>query len=572
MKKLRYYLRYKCHFNYQDRFLMVFYTSRVRHPSIIMALCYLFISTSVIGQTVNQQKNVSVKEILDLQEKSSQTIEKMAENKSADIPFDKFERGQPRSAIAGYLLAMRSGDLSLASEYLDYRNISEKTLAIGKEELARQLYVVLNRQLWVDLSNVSDHQKGNVNDGLPRYRESIGSVMVKEKQFSILMQRVPRKSDRVKIWKISNATVEKIPFLFEEFSYSPLGEWLAKRLPKVDFYGVMLWQWLYFTLMLFCTYIASYIGAWLLVRLIKRIYPNTSSAPLAFIKGPVAFLFAVIFSRNLIDSSNVTLAVKAIMEGSTILIIAWCWVCFRFVDLLKVILAEKFVAQDKPLAVYLLRPAGTVTKLLMVIFASLIWLENLGFNASTLLAGLGIGGLALALAAQKTVENMIGAITLYTSAPVKIGNFCRFGQNYGVVEEIGLRSTRIRTLDRTVIYVANARFIDMDIENFSERERIAFRPKILLTPQCTRENINNFLDELKAHLQHHEKIANEPLRAHFKAYTEIGLELNILAYVNTTDFDEYLDEINELNLTILSLLDQHQCPLQVVNDRGLISV
>ena len=120
---------------------------------------------------------------------------------------------------------------------------------------------------------------------------------------------------------------------------------------------------------------------------------------------------------------------------------------------------------------YLLRPAGTVIKIIIFSIAALNWLENIGFNASTLLAGLGIGGLAIALAAQKTVENIIGAITLYTSAPIKIGDFCRFGNSFGVVEEIGLRSTRIRTLDRSVIYVANAKFIDMNLENYSEREK-----------------------------------------------------------------------------------------------------
>jgi len=233
--------------------------------------------------------------------------------------------------------------------------------------------------------------------------------------------------------------------------------------------------------------------------------------------------------------------------------------------LLKSHLAQRFIAQEKPLAVYLLRPAGTVIKLLIILVAALHWLENLGFNASTLLAGLGIGGLAIALAAQKTVENIIGAITLYTSAPVKIGNFCRFGHSFGVVEEIGLRATRIRTLDRTVIYVANAKFIDMNIENYSEREKIAFRPKIFLAPNTKKENVEAFLHALREHLSSLDLISKEPLRAHFKAYTITGLELDILAYVKTTDFDVYLDEINALNLSILALLEQHNCPLQVVS-------
>jgi MscS family membrane protein len=183
------------------------------------------------------------------------------------------------------------------------------------------------------------------------------------------------------------------------------------------------------------------------------------------------------------------------------------------------------------------------------------------------LAGLGIGGLAIALAAQKTVENIIGAITLYTSAPIKIGDFCRFGNSFGVVEEIGLRSTRIRTLDRSVIYVANAKFIDMNIENFSERERIAFRPKIFLSPDTSKENIDALLVAIKRLLNGNEMIASAPLRAHFKAYTIYGLELDILAYVNTTNFDVFLDEINELNLNILALLNEHDCKIQVMAER-----
>jgi len=148
---------------------------------------------------------------------------------------------------------------------------------------------------------------------------------------------------------------------------------------------------------------------------------------------------------------------------------------------------------------------------------------------------------------------------------VKIGNFCRFGNDLGVVEEIGLRSTRIRTLDRTVIYVANAKFIDMNIENFSEREKIAFQPKIFLSSETKKENVESFLVALREHLSSLTLISRAPLRVHFKAYTITGLELDILAYVKTTDFDVYLDEINAINLSILALLEQHNCQLQVVS-------
>jgi MscS family membrane protein len=462
---------------------------------------------------------------------------------------------------------MRAGDVSRATNYLDYRNLSEKTLSVGKEELARQLSVVLNRTLWVDLHSISAVPEGKKDDGLPSYRELVGQVKYRGRDIDILLQRVPRAKDKVKIWKISNATVEKVPSLFKRYSYSRLGEFLAKHLPSVDLFGVMLWQWLYFTAMMLIYYFVARLFTWFVALVLKRISDKVSDDILRFIKEPIALLLAVILARNFQDEANVTMAVRAVNEGSTILIIAWCWVCFRLIDLIKTIMGDKFIAQNKPLAVYLLRPAGTVVKIIIFTIAALHWLENLGFNASTLLAGLGIGGLAIALAAQKTVENIIGAITLYTSAPIKVGNFCRFDNNLGVVEEIGLRSTRIRTIERTVIYVANSKFIDMNIENFSEREKMAFKPKIYLAPDTEKDNIDALLASIKDMLNRSELIASAPMRAHFKGYTIYGLELDVLAYLKTTNFDIYLDEINQLNLNILALLKEHHCKLQVVTDR-----
>jgi MscS family membrane protein len=148
-----------------------------------------------------------------------------------------------------------------------------------------------------------------------------------------------------------------------------------------------------------------------------------------------------------------------------------------------------------------------------------------------------------------------------------VGNFCRFDNHLGIVEEIGLRSTRIRTIERTVIYVANAKFIDMNIENFSEREKMAFKPKIYLAPDTDKANIDALLSAIKAMLNSCEMTAEAPMRAHFKGYTIYGLELDVLAYLKTTNFDIYLDEINQLNLNILALLKTHECKLQVVTDR-----
>ena len=501
------------------------------------------------------------------EEKSKPIASQTELRKYIDIPEDDYNRGQPRSMVKGFLSAARANDFKLASEFLDYRNIRESTLEVGKEELASQLYVVLNRTLWIDLENISQHPLGNLNENLPSYRESVGQISTKLGHVKILLQRIPRAQDKVKIWKISNATVDKIPELSKQYAYTPFGEWLSKHLPTASFLNVMLWQWVYYLHILLLYFVIAKILTWITSRLAKKIWPKISIETQKFIEQPVAILLMVMLTRTFFAEENLTLAAKAVGEGATLLTLAWIWVAFRFIDLLKLRLANYFVTQDKPLAVYLLRPAGTVLKSLVALSAVLIWFENLGFSATTLLAGLGIGGLAVALAAQKTVENIIGAITLYTSAPVKIGDFCRFGSQYGIVEEIGLRATRIRTLDRTVLYIANALFVDMQIENYSERERIAFRPKLKLQVASKKENVQLLLNDIKSLLSEHEKVSDSPLRAHFKQFSTLGLELDVLSYVETVNFEEYLNVINELNLAILALLERHECSLMTVDPR-----
>ena len=548
-------------------------------------LClYALLLSSTIYAQEQQTPKVSLKDILSedaqpqdkaAKEKTSKEgiqQQKIANNElliDDSMPDDEYRRGQPRSSFQGFLYAVKKQDYETATHYLDYRNLPSEVLDVGKEELARQLYVVLSRTIWVDINSISDEAKGNLHEkNVPSYREFFGSVETKNGSVKLFLQHVPRKEDKVKIWKISNSTVAKIPSLSLEYAYTPLGEWLSKHLPPMSFLGVKLWQWLYFIYMVFVFFVVAKVFTLACSYGLKRIKSDTSSEIQKFIEKPLSLLLTVFLLRFFIPEANATHESKAVAEGATLMTIAWLWVLFSFVDLMKIKLAERFVKYDKPLAVFLLRPAGTVIKSIIAVVTLLIWFENLGFSATTIVAGLGIGGLAIALAAQKTVENIIGAITLYTSAPVKIGDFCRFGKHLGVVEEIGLRATRIRTLDRTVIYIANAKFVDMEIENFSERESIAFRPKIYLTPTSSKANIDGLLNALREHFLTVDMLLAEPQRAHIKACTSRGVELNILLYINTTDFAIYLNEINQLNLTILSLLEQHDCQLQVISDRA----
>lgn len=534
-----------------------------------------------ISTTVFAEPEITVKSMMDKENKEQAQLNtiptgNLARSKEASderkstgdetasvdsLSYDEFHRLTPSSAMQAYLSAARARDFELAAKYLDLRNLPPKVKGVSPALLAEQLLLVFDRTVWIDIDTLSQKPEGKQNEGVPDYRDLIAEIPTSNGPIQILLQRVPSDHGGSHIWKVSNATVSKIPFLIEEFGYNAVGEWLYKHLPQAELLGVMLWQWLYFT----GTFLGFVLFSILITRIfstiLQRLRIQTPTDILTFINGPVCLLMAVLLARTLNDTSNMTLAVVAISQGATVLIIAWVWVFIRAVDIFKQRLAARFVAQDKPQAVFLLRPVSNVVKVLIIIIAVLIWFENLGFNASTLIAGLGIGGLAIALAAQKTVENIIGAITLYVSAPVRIGSLCKFDNHIGTIEEIGLRATRIRTLERSVVYVANAKFVDMQLENISERERISYRPHLVLSATTLQTDLKEFMAACKQLLDEHKEICDEPCRVKFKGFTPWALQVDVLSYVNTTDFTRYLDVVEELNMAILGLLNKHNCDL-----------
>lgn len=182
----------------------------------------------------------------------------------------------------------------------------------------------------------------------------------------------------------------------------------------------------------------------------------------------------------------------------------------RIIDLFVALWSQRLIRAGREHVVVLLHPSATTLKVVLIVITLVAWLDNIGFEVTTLLAGLGIGGLAVALAAQKSIENLIGAVTLYTAMPVRVGDFCRFGDEVGTVEEIGLRSTRIRTLNKTHIFVPNAEFASMQLENFAGRERYRFNTKLHLRYGTSSDQLRFILIELKKLLYAHPRVQPPP--------------------------------------------------------------
>lgn len=204
---------------------------------------------------------------------------------------------------------------------------------------------------------------------------------------------------------------------------------------------------------------------------------------------------------------------------------------------------------------HVIRVTTRIVSLLVVFYLGVVAAQSLGVPLAPLLAGLGVGGLAVALAARPTLENLIGGVTLFADKPVRVGDFCRFGDKIGTVEEIGLRSTRIRTLDRTVVSVPNSQFSELQLENFAPRDRCRFVAVLQLRYETTAAQLRYVLARIRELLAAHPKVyKGPPQRARLVGFGDYSLNVEIYTYADTTDWSEFLGIREDLFLRIMDIV------------------
>jgi len=262
----------------------------------------------------------------------------------------------------------------------------------------------------------------------------------------------------------------------------------------------------------------------------------------------------VMILDQLTNRLGIGIEAQQIARAQTVSIIIVVWALLAATNLFRAIYRTRLQRQGKEAATVLLGPIGNAIKILIVLLAILLWLSNLGFNITALLAGLGVGGIAIALALQKPLEDLFGAVSMYTQQPVKVGDFCRFGEITGTVEEIGLRTTRIRTLGKTVVSIPNAKIAGDVLDNYSVRKHIWYHPRLTLRYDSTPKQLNEVLTATRGLLSTHEKVLDESLRVRLTGFSREGFKLDIHAYIGTTDYAEFLEIAEELNLATIEIV------------------
>jgi MscS family membrane protein len=475
-------------------------------------------------------------------------------------PQDPLSRESPQSSMVAFLEACHDHQYEKAWKYLDLRDSSAKQRLADGPELARELEQILDRDAQFDVATLSRAPEGDRNDTLPPDRERLDSFKWNGQTIELDLQRVTLRSG-LQIWLVSSDSLPLIPKIAKLTSSSPIERYLPDPLVKWSLIDTALWRWIALALLAALLVIVSRwlsrLVLFLAEPLLQRIVPNFNRSALEEFSGPVRLLLSIIAFRAAMEWIDPSALLRLWLgRGLTFLVFAGlAWLGGAVSDVLIRRLRVILEGRHQNFSYSVLPVVSRVMKLTIWLLALAAVLGSWGYNATTIMAGLGVGGLAIALAAQKTIENLFGGVSVISDRPVSVGDFCKFGDRVGTVEDIGLRSTRIRTLDRTVVTVPNSQFSSMMLENFSKRDKMWFHLTLNLRRDTTPEQVRTLLDAVTKILKEHSRVETGSLPVRFIGVGSYSLDLEIFAYVLTPSFDEFLELQQELLLAILDAVE-----------------
>jgi len=470
---------------------------------------------------------------------------------------DPLGRGSPQSTVIRFLEACHARDYSRATHFLDLRQMTPADRATAAPDLARQLEDLLDDTPF-DIATLSRDPEGDQSDGLSSDSEHLDTFRVDGRTLDLQLERVEVRTG-LRIWLVSPQSVAMIPEAHKLVAETPFEKELPQQLVTFEILDTPVWRWIALVLMAIVLWFAARLVSWTLVRAARPLI----AAPK--FQSPLRVILAVAGLRFALELAPPSTLPRLFIERGLglIFVLGIAWAAAVAIDLA----ADRWHSSLDPrvqAVSYSVLPLGRqIVKLGLYLVALLAVFSAWGYNTSTILAGLGVGGLAVALAAQKTIENLFGGISVIGDRPVLVGDVCKFGDRTGTVMHIGLRSTRIRTPERTVVSVPNGQFSTMTLENVSGRDKIWFHPILNLRRDTSAEQMSTLLASVEKILKDHPKVETGKLPVRFIAVGSYSLDVEVTAYMKTSDNEEFLAVQQRLLLQILQAVESSGTSLAV---------
>lgn len=473
----------------------------------------------------------------------------------ANAPTDPLGRNTPSDSVLGFLKAATAGDYNIAAQYLQ---MSAARRQAEGEQTAEKLKFVLDKAFTGNYGRFNQPE-GIPQEGVPLGHQKLGTMSAGDVEVDLDLVRVSDPSAG-KIWLISADTLAKLPELYDQVKARQVESKLPSVLVKHQLVGVPLWQWL---ALLVATPFAAGLG-WLILAVMEiplrwwaRRRGQMDVANWRSVSGPAWLLTGTLIHQVFVVYLRIPLLLRHyyFQITSTALILSAIWIVWRVVRWSLHRVRLRALARGHAGTGSLMLLGERILKAVIFVLGVLAVLGNLGFNMSTALAGLGIGGLAIGFGAQKTIENLFGGVSVLGDEVFRVGDVCRFGDRAGVVEDIGLRSTRIRTEERTLLAIPNGTVATINLENLSRRDKILFKTNLSLRSETKADHLRFILSEVRRLLYSHPKVESNTVRVRLIDIAGAAPNVEVMAYILTQDFNEFAAVREDVLLRIMDIVD-----------------
>lgn len=478
----------------------------------------------------------------------------------AKVPDDSLGRRTPQGTVNGFIKAIGEQNYLRASQYFvlskrSYRRTAERI------KIAQTFQLLLDQGGNLSPSSiVSNKEIGRIDDDLAAGVDLVGNIAAGKTSIQLYVENQSDDSQPA-LWLFSAETVESI------LSADITGEktFLDRVLPSVlkerKLGNVPIGHWAVVVIMTVVSYLLSRMllfgAGYVIQKVWKKAATEKGRAVIEAFSLPVLMYLTVILFVALTQRMGISIIVRQRFSIIiiTIGIVAFLILLWRLTDFVSMYTRSRMTRRGRISAVSAILFLSRTTKAAIVFIGIIAILGIIGVDVTAGLAALGIGGIALALGAQKTIENFVGSVSLIADQPIRVGDYCRVDDIKGTVESIGMRSTMLRTSARTIVTIPNGQLSASKIENFAHRDRFIFNPIFNFRMDTAPDQMRYLLVELRSLLYAHPSVLNSTPVVRFTGITADALKVEITAYIEAPNFEKSQEVQEDLLLRMMDIIE-----------------
>jgi len=418
---------------------------------------------------------------------------------------------------------------------------------------------VLDRRLPARLNELSARAEGSQYFPDRLDTDLVGTIASAGGATDIVVQRVDQGKNTA-VWLFSKETLDAIPALYEEVNLVSAENALPGFLTETKIGQIPLFEWLFGFVGLPVIYLLAGLMDRFVSPLADRMWHRLWGRPdlndVRVAPRPIRLLLVALSIQWMAKTLSLSLLTRQFWSSvATIITIAACvWLVLMLNGWGERLARRRLERRGVQGVVSILRLVRRTFDLVVLFCGALVLLSYFNLNVTAALAGLGVGGIAIALAAQKTLENVIGGVSIIADRVVRVGDVLKIGGTMGTIEDIGLRSTRIRTLDRSVVSIPNGQISNDRLEDLSCRDKFWLHPILSLQYETTAAQMRSALESIRRLLLDHARVEKDSVRVRFLNFGSSSLDVEVFAYIWAADFPEFLAVQEELLLRFMDAI------------------